>query len=138
MIVMDGNNSLKRMATTGNRQVGDTRMFSSDYILPRTYVDSFANEVKSRPREPHVPVPEGEDNSLWVDDPGSDGNHDPTEGDPTDGDPDLSSCASNWKAAAADEKKRTWAIFDETGVFVAACSHGFVLWLVDMVRSGEL
>lgn len=31
-----------------------------------------------------------------------------------------------------------WGVFDETGIFASACPHGFVLWLVDMVQSGEL
>ncbi len=61
------------------------------------------------------------------------------EGDPTDGSPDVdSTCTKNWKAAAADEKKRTWDIFEETGIFASACRHGLMLWVIDMVRSGEL
>lgn len=47
-------------------------------------------------------------------------------------------CVSNWKAASADDKKKMWSIFDESGVFACACRHGFCLWLADMVRSGEL
>lgn len=50
----------------------------------------------------------------------------------------ASDCSKNWKAAASDEKKRMWSIFDETGIFVSACRHGLVLWVADMVRSGEL
>ena len=50
----------------------------------------------------------------------------------------LAQCVKNWKAAAEDDKKRMWAIFDEAGVFACACRHGFVLWIPDMVRSGEL
>ena len=136
MIVMDGNNSLKRVAVAGDRQVGDTRKFASDYILPREYVDKFANEVKARQAQPHVEVPDSSapDNSPDSD---QDLSAEDAEGDPTDGAP-ATPCASNWKAAAADDKKHTWAIFDETGVFVAACSHGFILWLADMVKSGEL
>ncbi len=61
------------------------------------------------------------------------------EGDPTDGSPGVeSTCTKNWKAAAADEKKRTWDIFEETGIFAAACRHAIMLWVIDMVRSGEL
>ncbi len=131
MIVMDGNNSLKRVAPFGNRKVGDARTFDSDYFIPPHVVDRFANEVKPRQSQPHVAVPDGTDP-----DPDSDV-EEPTEGDPTDGAPE-SSCASNWKAAASDEKKHMWAIFEETGVFAAACRHGFVLWLIDMIRSGEL
>jgi hypothetical protein len=47
-------------------------------------------------------------------------------------------CGKNWKAAASDDKKRMWSIFDETGIFVCACRHGFVLWYANMVRSDEL
>lgn len=50
----------------------------------------------------------------------------------------LAQCVKNWKAASADEQKKMWKIFEETEIFVAACCHGFMLWIVDMVRSGEL
>ncbi|KAJ7914222.1 hypothetical protein B0H13DRAFT_2232184 [Mycena leptocephala] len=31
-----------------------------------------------------------------------------------------------------------WGIFDETGIFLCLCQHGFILLMADMVRSGEL
>ncbi|KZT01719.1 uncharacterized protein LAESUDRAFT_663270 [Laetiporus sulphureus 93-53] len=31
-----------------------------------------------------------------------------------------------------------WGIFEETGIFASACHHGFILWICDMMRSGEL
>ncbi|KIK32492.1 hypothetical protein CY34DRAFT_19014 [Suillus luteus UH-Slu-Lm8-n1] len=34
--------------------------------------------------------------------------------------------------------KRAWGIYDETGVFVAVCHHGFCLLVADMVQSEEL
>ncbi|EKM48880.1 uncharacterized protein PHACADRAFT_59495, partial [Phanerochaete carnosa HHB-10118-sp] len=34
--------------------------------------------------------------------------------------------------------KKMWKIFKETGIFVAACRHGFMLWIIDMMHSGEL
>ncbi|KAJ7634028.1 hypothetical protein B0H17DRAFT_1217364 [Mycena rosella] len=34
--------------------------------------------------------------------------------------------------------ERMWGIFDETGIFLALCHHGFVLLIADMVKSGEL
>jgi hypothetical protein len=37
-----------------------------------------------------------------------------------------------------DITSKMWGVFDETGIFVALCRHGFVLLIVDMVRSGEL
>lgn len=50
----------------------------------------------------------------------------------------LEQCVKNWKAAAGEEKKQMWRMFDESGLFASACRHGFVLWIVDIVRSGEL
>ncbi|KAG1844376.1 hypothetical protein F4604DRAFT_1884456 [Suillus subluteus] len=34
--------------------------------------------------------------------------------------------------------KKAWAIYNETGVFVAVCCHGFSLLIADMVQSSEL
>lgn len=50
----------------------------------------------------------------------------------------LEQCVDNWKAAAAESKKKMWKMYEESGVFASACRHGFILWLCDMVRSGEL
>ena len=123
MFVLDGNNSLKRMKTGhGQRVAGDVRKLTdSDYFLDTAYVDSFADEVqghaKSRVKEEVV----DEDGGYF------------TEA----GDSQLENCASNWKAAVSMERKRMWGVFDETGVFASACPHGFILWLADMVQSGE-
>ncbi|OSD03883.1 hypothetical protein PYCCODRAFT_1424523, partial [Trametes coccinea BRFM310] len=122
MYAMDGNNSLKRLAPLGGRQVGDRRVFEdSDYFIPTAFVDSFAKEVKSRPS---APLADEDDDDVDIRD------YDPTaeghttdaperpkadeEGDPTDGAAVISSCTKNWKAAAADEKKKSWGIFEET------------------------
>ncbi|CDO74426.1 hypothetical protein BN946_scf184764.g2 [Trametes cinnabarina] len=134
IVVMDGNNSLKRMAPSGTRKIGDARVFDeSDYFLPTEYVEQFAHEVRGRQlgERPEVPVRD------------ADNNEDPfeaaeQEGDPTDGQDVISTCTRNWKAAAADDKKRMWAVFEETGIFACACRHGLMLYLVDMIRSGEL
>ncbi|KAG1807132.1 uncharacterized protein BJ212DRAFT_1449386 [Suillus subaureus] len=37
-----------------------------------------------------------------------------------------------------DNTKKAWGIYDETGIFVAVCRHGFCLLITDMVQSGEL
>ena len=138
----DGNNSLKRVLHFGNREAADVRVYEqSDYFLSRTFVDRFANEVKSSGTHRHRQV-----RSLGVDSEGDDdsGSEDDDRqadkgGDPTDGaGGSPSQCVTNWKAAAADEKKRTWSIFDETGIYASACRHGLILWICDMVRSGEL
>lgn len=54
------------------------------------------------------------------------------EGNPMDSNPD-SMCMKNWKATQADEKKKSWDIFEENVVFVSVCPHGFILWIIDMV-----
>ncbi|KAG6809418.1 hypothetical protein H0H92_000329 [Tricholoma furcatifolium] len=135
MIVLDGNNSLKRIKAIGNRQISDKRTFESDYFLPAEFVDQYANEVKARPAAPANKSSEAEDDEP--DTPVLEG-----EGDPTDGAGDIDSgpsgCTDNWKAAAKEENKKMWAIFSESGIFASACRHGFILWLTDMISSGEL
>ncbi|KAF6742162.1 hypothetical protein DFP72DRAFT_994580 [Ephemerocybe angulata] len=49
-----------------------------------------------------------------------------------------SPCAGRWHNMAKEATAKAWGIFDETGIFLCLCRHGFVLALVDMVRSGEL
>jgi hypothetical protein len=128
MLVLDGNNLLKQMKTgRGQREVGDVReLDDSDYFLSTTFVDLFKNEIcrpaqtrtKQEPEEEDIGQDEGYITKAE--------------------DTQLENCASNWKAAASREKKRMWGVFDETGIFASACPHGFVLWLVDMIQSGEL
>jgi hypothetical protein len=127
MLVLDGNNSLKRMKMAhGQREVGDVHeLTNSNYFLDNAYINLFEDEIQC-PTQTHVKQ-ELEDEIID----GDDGYI--TEAD----DPQLENCASNWKAAASMEKKRMRGVFDETGIFASACPHGFVLWLVDMVQSGE-
>ncbi|EIW75170.1 hypothetical protein CONPUDRAFT_66193, partial [Coniophora puteana RWD-64-598 SS2] len=47
-------------------------------------------------------------------------------------------CAARWKNMKEDITKKMWSVFDETGIFLAVCRHGFSLLVVDMVKSGEL
>ncbi|KAF8198229.1 hypothetical protein K438DRAFT_1584329, partial [Mycena galopus ATCC 62051] len=54
---------------------------------------------------------------------------------PTDAD---NPCSDRWKNMINDVTSRMWGIFDETGIFLGLCRHGFVLVVADMVRSGEL
>jgi hypothetical protein len=125
MYVMDGGNSAKRMMGIGDRQCGDTRVYTeSDYKLPRTFVDCFTNEVLQSHSAHQHDRPD--------DDVISDAEEDVPRAHIAE------DCSKNWKAAADDDKKRMWAIFDETGIFVAACRHGFILWYADMIKSGEL
>ncbi|KAG1844785.1 hypothetical protein F4604DRAFT_1937342 [Suillus subluteus] len=47
-------------------------------------------------------------------------------------------CEGRWKNMDDTKTKKAWGIYDETGVFVAVCRHGFCLLVADMVQSGEL
>ncbi|KAI6006783.1 hypothetical protein EDD15DRAFT_2383819 [Pisolithus albus] len=46
-------------------------------------------------------------------------------------------CAGRWKNMKEDATSRMWGIFDEAGIFMAICRHGFSLVIADIVRSGE-
>ncbi|EIW86310.1 hypothetical protein CONPUDRAFT_148402 [Coniophora puteana RWD-64-598 SS2] len=47
-------------------------------------------------------------------------------------------CAGRWKNMKDNIAKKMWAVFNETGIFLAVCRHGFLLLVADMVRSREL
>ncbi|KAG2101883.1 uncharacterized protein F5147DRAFT_746939 [Suillus discolor] len=90
------------------------------------FINTFSHEVRTCPT-PAEPVPlhnDPDNEDLAVSDIVNNVN--------------ATDCSKNWKAAASDEKKRMWAIFEETGIFVGACRHGLILWYTDMMRSGEL
>ena len=127
MFAVDGNDSLKRIARIGSREVGDTRDFlGSDYYIPPEEVDQWAKEVTSRSSVEDEPAHNDSDGE--VDEVGERGDEQGVDHNP---------CANNWKAAQSDSKKRMWGVFAETGLFASACRHGFILWIADMVRSGE-
>jgi len=113
------------VARFGSRDVGDTRCFTeSDYYIPSEEVDQWAREVKSRGRDLEdvdVGPEEGMEEQGGLEAGGS----------------DPGPCANNWKAAQSDSKKRMWGVFTETGLFASACRHGLILWIADMIRSGE-
>jgi hypothetical protein len=48
------------------------------------------------------------------------------------------SCVDRWKAAAPDARKKKFDLFAVAGVFISVCRHGHMLFICDMVRSGEL
>ena len=125
MFALDGNDSLKRIARIGSRDIGDTRCISdSDYYIPAEEVDEWARETRSTLSAEAASNNDDSDGSDVVEQ-GENGAVDP------------GPCANNWKAAQSDSKKRMWGIFAETGLFASACRHGFILWIADMVRSGE-
>ncbi|KAG1800752.1 uncharacterized protein HD556DRAFT_1229992 [Suillus plorans] len=116
--VLDGGNSAKRMASVGSRDIADTRHFvESDYLLPRDFIDTFTRDVH---RQDAVTTAEADINDM-------------TDNPPEPENPIAANCTKNWKATVGDEKKHMWGIFEEAGIFVAICRHGFLLWYADMV-----
>ena len=49
-----------------------------------------------------------------------------------------SPCTDHWKAANADTTRTTYKEFQQSGIFLSACQHGLILFLADMIQSGEL
>ncbi|KAI6015494.1 hypothetical protein BKA83DRAFT_4498752 [Pisolithus microcarpus] len=49
----------------------------------------------------------------------------------------VTTCTDNWTAAKAVEENQI-QVFEQTGIFVMACRHGFVECIAEMKRSGEL
>ncbi|KAF7371636.1 hypothetical protein MVEN_00019100 [Mycena venus] len=124
LMAMDGNDSLKRVLTKekgvdengvpkrGGRERPDPRTADAGgtYFLSREKVDKWAKEVLDQ----LVKRPRSKDEE------------------------DESECQERWKNMSEELTAKMWGIFDETGVFLALCRHGFVLLVADMVRSGEL
>ncbi|KAJ7615411.1 hypothetical protein FB45DRAFT_841871 [Roridomyces roridus] len=116
LVTMDGNDSLKRVLRRGPENDGpgesneryDDRDASDGYYLSREKVDEWA-----RKRLVNV-LPT--DENVSQDNP----------------------CKERWKNMVNDVTSKMWGIFDETGIFLCLCRHGFALVLVDMLKSGEL
>lgn len=126
LCTFDGNNSLSRfeiktreeidedgnVAPGKSREHGDDRVASGDYYLSREEVNKWAKE--------------GLDDLMKEFTPGSEL---PDEGD---------GCAERWQNMRENITSRAYGMYDETGIFPALCRHGFVLVIVDMVKSGEM
>ncbi|KAG2337267.1 hypothetical protein BDR05DRAFT_978578 [Suillus weaverae] len=117
LYAMDGNDSLKRILrrTLGvydediqSSELPTTQQVQGDRYLPRDYVNSWGN---GRQEEPNTTI-------------GTDDMENP--------------CAGWWKNMDDKKTKEMWGVYDETGIFIAVCCHGFSLVIADMVQSGEL
>lgn len=47
-------------------------------------------------------------------------------------------CIERWRNAGPEDRKRMFALFEESGIFIASCRHRLVLLACDMIKSGEL
>ncbi|KAJ7805124.1 hypothetical protein B0H14DRAFT_3091659 [Mycena olivaceomarginata] len=128
LVAMDGNNSLKRVlrrckvhsdGDTGtgaefvlgkSKEYTDNRDAGENYYRDREKVNEWSKQriAEMMPKEA-IEVPSDEPNP----------------------------CADRWKNMVEDITAKMWGIFDETGIFLCLCHHGFVLMIVDMIKSGE-
>ncbi|KAG1893995.1 uncharacterized protein F5891DRAFT_1131069 [Suillus fuscotomentosus] len=118
LVTMDSNNSLKRWMSSTARN--DSCTFRSDYWLDRLRVDKFKDEVRGH-THPTADTENGQDIKQTETVPSS-----------------SFTCVNQWRNAGPEQRKRMFSVFDESGIFIAACRHWFILLACDMVKSGEL
>ncbi|KAF7359716.1 hypothetical protein MVEN_00696200 [Mycena venus] len=122
LCTMDGNNSLSQyeihereeIHDDGTTAPGAPKELRDDHVAPGHYYLS-REEVDRWAKEGLEDVMKG-----FAEDDEEDG------------------CAERWQNMKEDVTARAWGMYDETGIFPALCRHGFVLVIVDMVKSGEL
>ncbi|KAJ7321638.1 hypothetical protein DFH08DRAFT_1033595 [Mycena albidolilacea] len=128
LTTQDGNNSLSRhrqmertedegvdkgdSSATRSRAREDDRKVPSDYYLSPSDVDKWVTEGLEEMMKGHSSDPE------WNEE--EDG------------------CSERWSNMCEEITSRALGMYDETGVFLSLCRHGFVLVVLDMIRSGEL
>ncbi|KAF8582264.1 hypothetical protein K439DRAFT_1511399 [Ramaria rubella] len=126
LIAVDGNNSLRQVdasLTKGTNLLLDSRITCTDLWLTRMQVDVFKNEIKAKAKSQKK-----DDTWLETGKPG----------DVTSGADAVMVCIERWKNGGPEEQKKMWEMFDETGVFIMVCWHGFLLIMCNMVKSGKL
>ncbi|KAK7020025.1 hypothetical protein R3P38DRAFT_2536387, partial [Favolaschia claudopus] len=110
---MDGNRSAQRVrgSVRGTKERPDPRIEAAggDYFLSREAVNRWSKDRLAAEMENEI------------------------DDDPT----NQSHCKDRWKNMSEDLTSKSWAIFDETGLFLALCRHGFTMKGSDMVQSGE-
>ncbi|KAJ6603182.1 hypothetical protein DFH09DRAFT_1242728 [Mycena vulgaris] len=131
MATFDGNNSLSRFerrekveldedgtcAPGTSKERLDNRVAPGDYYLPREEVKKWGKESLRELMKDFSVEREGEEGEAEAEELG---------------------CSERWQNMKEDVTARAYGMYDETGFFPALCRHGFVLKVVDMVKSGEL
>ncbi|TEB36285.1 hypothetical protein FA13DRAFT_1903597 [Coprinellus micaceus] len=134
LCAVDGNTSLKRLIDKGTT---DARKYAeATYIIPPAEVDAM-DKKSSHVNAIVAEAQQGDDNAK-PDSDRSGGLLEVDELEVDNGDTKASDCTRNWKAAQSDSSKKAMGFFDEIGVFACVCRHGIVLWMADMIQSGEL
>ncbi|KAH9923875.1 uncharacterized protein B0H18DRAFT_878327 [Fomitopsis serialis] len=134
LATMDGNQSLKlvdnmfRHGTTRE----DGRSARTDIWLSPAEVDRFKDEagkIVHQTADDPGRLDDHSDDIAWLDLPESeDGKLEAS----------VDVCVERWRNAGPEARKKMFALFAMTGIFVCLCRHGQLLILCDMIRSGEL
>ncbi|KZT63775.1 hypothetical protein DAEQUDRAFT_658875, partial [Daedalea quercina L-15889] len=120
LAAMDGNQSLKFVDSAyrpGTIRY-DPRTARTDMWLYPEDVDVFKDEVRRH---------DVSASTAWLDVNENDDLVSP-----------ISICEERWRNAGPEARKKMFALFAITGIFVAICRHGQLLIMCDMIRSGEL
>ncbi|KAJ7598224.1 hypothetical protein C8J56DRAFT_1039019 [Mycena floridula] len=96
----------------GHHSIKVVDVFSS---YSGTYVETSANKYSSTALEIHLDLTRAAETTT-----------------------DESAGCDSWHNSQETNTKSMWRIYDETGVFLSLCRHGFTLLIADMVNSGEL
>ncbi|KAJ8092968.1 hypothetical protein PM082_011288 [Marasmius tenuissimus] len=119
LAAMDGNDSLKRVERREQSEDGmpgrvkerpDDREGGGDYFLSVEEVDAWERTNWKNLPGYEEPEPEGMKRTP---------------------------CEEKWDNMKAGHISKEKELFKETGIFAAACRHSFVLWVADMIKSGE-
>lgn len=145
LLCMDGNTSLKLLdpAILRGQPRVDPRTFRTSYWIPEEEVNKFADEVTHMaPADAQDADTEAakrrDEETAWVDEDGVFADDDSPQDDATTDGMVQTTCVQRWKNAAPEARKKMFAVFDASGVFITLCRHGLLLLICDMVRSGEL
>lgn len=116
--------------------------FDTDYIIPRPYVDDFADEVKKRkPADIDDTAPPSSDVAAIGAQTSTSAQTSQSSAMEVDSIPSTKAedaCTDKWKAAQAQDSEVKTEYYEQTGIFPVLCRHGMIIKCCEMVRSGEL
>ncbi|KAJ7206977.1 hypothetical protein C8J57DRAFT_1099457, partial [Mycena rebaudengoi] len=132
---MDGNNSLKLVDSTfrSGTPRADNRSSTSWRWLSSLEVDAFKDEVVNSQKSTFQPMavapnirPDNHQTKLPLIHPLAKLQK------------CVNTCVERWRNAGPEARKKMFALFAISGIFLSVCRHGHVLVMCDMIRSGEL
>ncbi|KAJ7725663.1 hypothetical protein DFH07DRAFT_758581 [Mycena maculata] len=129
---MDGNNSLKWVDAIlrAGKTRADDRVSQHDRWITPAEVDLFKDEVSESQKV--KPGDDLDDDVAWLN---------VNELDTMDAEElakCFNTCVDRWRAAGPDQRKKMFALFAVSGIFLTVCRHGHVIVMCDMIRSREL